>query len=293
MTLTNQKSLTSSSTKSSTGRTANVLWSRKSRYQTIELVKEGRGLLLKLNGWPQVHSREEERYHENVATLPMMLAQKVGRCLILGGGDGLAARNILRFRGVKRLTLVELDPGVIKLCSQQSDFVKMNEDVFNNPKLELLVGDAIEWFLHAREKFDVIINDIEVMFTRQPKKMTLERHFQVFQSMAAKLAPGGVAVITIPDDFDDHILQAFFDEYGDQLPVAKQHAFLKAKKVSTRARILLETLFPYVLQWTIRFPVLGTHTTFYLSHRPMEKVRRMSHPAPRYIDDEVIEKIIG
>ena len=190
-----------------------ILWKKKSRFQNIEFIKDRRGLLLKLNGWPQVHSREEARYHENVATLPLMLAQRVKRCVILGGGDGLAARNILRFRGVKKLTLVELDAGVIELCSQQPDFVRMNEDVLHNRRLKLIVGDAIEWFLKSKGPFDIIINDIEVMFTRQPKKMTLQRHFQLFQTMAAKLAPGGVAVVTVPDDFDEPLPEDILDAF--------------------------------------------------------------------------------
>ena len=269
-----------------------ILWKKKSRFQNIEFIKDRRGLLLKLNGWPQVHSREEARYHENVATLPLMLAQRVKRCVILGGGDGLAARNILRFRGVKKLTLVELDAGVIELCSQQPDFVRMNEDVLHNRRLKLIVGDAIEWFLKSKGPFDIIINDIEVMFTRQPKKMTLQRHFQLFQTMAAKLAPGGVAVVTVPDDFDDNILQGFFDVYKERLSAKKQAAFVKSTDVFVRARILLETLFPYVLQWTIRFPILGPHTTYYLSHRPMTRLRQSPRPPARYIRTDMLTRVL-
>ncbi len=269
-----------------------VLWKKNSRFQKIELVKDRHGLLLKLNDWPQVHSREEARYHENVATLPLMLARRVERCVILGGGDGLAARNILRFRGVRKLTLVELDAGVIELCSRQPDFVRMNEDVFHHRRLELIVGDAIEWFLKSNGPFDVIINDIEVMFTRQPKKMTLQRHFRLFQAMAEKLAPGGVAVITMPDDFDDNILRGFFELYGKRLSAAKQQAFLKSTDVFMRARILLETLFPHVLQWTIRFPILGTHTTYYLSHRPMTRLRRAPEPPAQYIKADMLARVL-
>lgn len=267
-----------------------VLWKKKSRYQTIDLIENRGGLLLKLNGWPQVYSKEEAKYHENVATMPMMLAQKVGRCVILGGGDGLAARNMLRFRGIKELTLVELDGGVIELCSNQPDFVRMNQDVFHDPRLNLIIGDAIEWFLNAEGKFDVIINDIEVMFTKQPKKMTLQRHFELFRAMADKLAPGGIAVVTIPDDFDENILLGFFEVYGDQMPPEKQEAFLKAKNVFGSARILLETLFPHVLQWAIRFPVLGPHCTYYLSNRPMTKMRRFPNPRPQYIEDDMLSR---
>ncbi len=269
-----------------------VLWKKRSRYQQIELVKEGRGLLFKLNGWPQVYSHEEARYHENVATLPLMLAQKIGRCVILGGGDGLAARNMLRFRGVKKITLVELDAGVIELCSEQPDFVQMNQNVFNHPKLELIVGDAIEWFMNASGPFDIIINDIEMMFTKQPKKMTLQRYFELFHAMSTKLAPGGVAVITVPDDFDNKILQGFFAAYGEQLPPEQQRAFTKAKNVFARARVLLETLFPHVLQWTIRFPVLGPHTTYYCSHRPMTKLHRTPHPVAEYIKDDILARTV-
>lgn len=269
-----------------------VLWKRRSRFQKIELVRDQRGFLLKLNDWPQVHSREEERYHENVATLPLMLAQRVERCVVLGGGDGLAARNILRFRPVQKLTLVELDAGVIELCSRQPDFVRMNDDVFRNRRLKLVVGDAIEWFLKSRGNFDVIINDIEVMFTRQPRKMTLQRHFQLFQAMADKLAPGGVAVITVPDDFDDDILEGFFALYKKRLSAGQKETFLKAADVSARARVLLGLLFPYILQWTIDFPILGAHTTFYLSNRPMTRLRRSPQPAARYIGADWVTRVL-
>jgi spermidine synthase len=260
-----------------------VLWRKKSRFQKIELIRDRKGILMKLNGWPQVHSHEEVLYHENVSTVPMMLARKVDRCVVLGGGDGLAARNMLRFKGVKSLTLVELDPGVIEMCSRQPDFAALNEGVLTDPRLKVITGDAIAWFLNARGKFDVIINDIETAFTNQPRKLTLDLHFRLFRAMAEKLAPGGVAVVTVPDDFDQNVLKGFFAEYGDMLPPEKRAVFRGTKDVFVRSRVLLGSIFPQSLQWTLRFPILGPHASYYLGHDPMKKFHRFPVPPPRYV----------
>jgi spermidine synthase len=270
------------------------LWSEKSRYQTVELVRNSGGILFRLNGWPQVHSKEEALYHENVATLPMMLAAKVDRCLILGGGDGLAARNMLRFPGVKSVTLVELDPAVVRLCSTQPDFTRMNEGVFRNPRLKLVVGDAIAWFLKSRGPFDVIINDIELMFTRQPRKVTLEKHFRLFQAMRDKLSPGGVAVATLPDDFEPAVLEGFFRVYSELMPEDKRRAFESTRDVFRRARLLLEVIFPHVRQWTLKFPVLGPHTSYYLSRSPFPRsLRRLPDPRPRGVTPGLWKKVLA
>ena len=72
---------------------SSVLFTQETPYQTIQLVKHHGGLLLKLNGSWQVHTNEEKLYHEAFATVPLMLAEKVEKVVILGGGDGLAFRE--------------------------------------------------------------------------------------------------------------------------------------------------------------------------------------------------------
>jgi len=261
-----------------------LLFSKKTPYQTIELVKHHGGMLLKLNGSWQVHTNEEKLYHESFATVPLMLAEKVDKVVILGGGDGLALRNVLHFPQVKEVTLVELDQGVIDLCSTNEFWCKLNEGSLTNPRAKVICADAIDWFMKTKETFDVIIHDLEDTETDQPQAISIDLYRALFDAIRDKLNPGGVMVTTVAsDDQIDGMLKALFDSQGDAIPPAVRTAFSRKRSVIGRSEVLLKTLFSHVLNWPVEFPELDTHAMFYCSQKALKKVRRQPDAKPEFV----------
>ena len=139
-----------------------VILRESSEYQRVVVTAGPAGVRLFLNGNLQFHSRDEYRYHEALVH-PAMAAFAAGasprRVLVLGGGDGLAVREILRYPGVEQVTLVELDPRMTRLFSTQPMLRALNGGSLTNPKVKIVNADAFTWLEANREVFDVIVID--------------------------------------------------------------------------------------------------------------------------------------
>ncbi len=119
----------------------------------------GKGTRLFLNGNLQFHSRDEYRYHEALVHPAMAAHGTPKNVLILGGGDGMAAREVLKYPSVEHVTLVELDPRMTQLFREQPTLTRLNGNSLNSPKLKVVNADAFVWLDGHDEHFDVIIID--------------------------------------------------------------------------------------------------------------------------------------
>jgi spermidine synthase len=136
-----------------------VLYSATSPYQRVVVTASKQGVRLFLNGNLQFHSRDEYRYHEALVH-PAMAAQGAPKnVLVLGGGDGLAAREILKYASVEHVTLVDLDPHVTQLFSTQPLLRALNADSLRSPKLKVVNADAFAWLEANSDTYDVIVVD--------------------------------------------------------------------------------------------------------------------------------------
>lgn len=259
-----------------------MLFRRRTRFQDITLRRDRRGLFLTLNGSPQVHSSEEQPYHDCMATIPLLLARHIRDVVILGGGDGLAARNILNFSPTPRCTLVELDDGMIDVCAHHPQWRALTHGSLTDRRLTVVVSDAIAWLQRSRKTFDVIIHDLEMNFTDQPQELTAERCFDFFTTTFAKLRPGGIWVLTVPSDADEGLPDGAFTLLRAELSALVQQRYRRARGPIAKVRLLLHALFPAVRSLTIAPSVLGKHTTFYISNAPIRGFRRPS-PVPLVI----------
>ena len=133
-----------------------------SAYQRVVVTSGPAGVRLFLNGNLQFHSRDEYRYHEALVH-PALAGFAAGRAprrvLVLGGGDGLALREILRYAGVEQVVLVELDPHITRLFATQPLLAALNGGALTNPKVKIVNADAFTWLESNRETFDVIVID--------------------------------------------------------------------------------------------------------------------------------------
>src|SRR6266849_1830022 len=136
-----------------------IIYSRTSQYQRIVVTRGRAGFQLFLNGHLQFSSTDEYRYHEALVHPPMMLAGSPRNILVLGGGDGLALREILRYPSVESVTLVDLDPAMTKLSDAFSPLAELNKHSFSDPRIHVVNEDAMIWLEQPRGPYDVAIVD--------------------------------------------------------------------------------------------------------------------------------------
>ena len=137
-----------------------VVFSQRSEFQEIVLTRSGNDFRLYLDGALQFATVDEYRYHEMLVYPALNLCNKENmKVLVLGGGDGLAVRTALNYRNVGQVTLVELDPMMIDLATNNSSFRHINEDSLHDSRVKVVVGDAYEYLRKNRIPYDVIIGD--------------------------------------------------------------------------------------------------------------------------------------
>lgn len=115
-----------------------------SKFQHITLTKGKRELNLFINGHLQFSSSDEFIYHELLVIPSMLLSEKRDRVLILGGGDGLALREVLKWPDVKHVDLVDLDPVMIRLATENAEMIGLNEASFHDARIHRRESNAIK-----------------------------------------------------------------------------------------------------------------------------------------------------
>lgn len=166
-----------------------IVSAQRSAYQEVVVTERGDDVRLYLDGDLQFSSLDEHRYTE--ALVHPALARDPERVLILGGGDGLAAREVLAQPSVRTLVQVELDPAVLALA--RTRLAALNDGALTDPRVELVVADAFRWLRERTgEGFDAVIIDLP-----DPDNATLARLYSTeFYGLAATaLAPGGLLTV--------------------------------------------------------------------------------------------------
>jgi spermidine synthase len=136
-----------------------VLLRENSAYQRVVVTNGSAGVRLFLNGNLQFHSRDEYRYHEGLVHLALAAHGAAKRVLVLGGGDGLAVREVLKYPSVEQVTLVELDPHITRLFSSNPLLTDLNGQALKSAKVRIVNADAFAWLEANREVFDVVVID--------------------------------------------------------------------------------------------------------------------------------------
>jgi spermidine synthase len=169
-----------------------AIFAKSTPYQRIVVTREGEDVRLFLNGNLQFSSRDEYRYHEALVHPLLSEVSQPKRVLVLGGGDGLAVREILRYPGVESVTLVDLDPEMTILFSRTDFLSALNGGALRSPKVRVINADAFVWLQDVREQFDAIVVDFP-----DPSNYSIGKLFSVtfYRRLAAVLAPGGWAVV--------------------------------------------------------------------------------------------------
>ncbi|SMF83762.1 polyamine aminopropyltransferase [Pseudobacteriovorax antillogorgiicola] len=183
-----------------------IIWSEASDYQKIVLTQWKDDYWLYLNGNEQFSTVDEHKYHETLVHPTLNVSRANKRILILGGGDGLAAREILNFHPeVEEITVVDLDPGVTKLSQTHPVMLKINERSLLHSKVRIINQDAKQFLSQNKALYDSIIIDLP-----DPKTVSIARLYtNEFYSLARKsLSNGGCMATQALSPF--YVPQAFW-----------------------------------------------------------------------------------
>ncbi|HKP69572.1 MAG TPA: polyamine aminopropyltransferase [Pyrinomonadaceae bacterium] len=172
----------------------NIIYAKSSQYQRIVVTKGKTGYALFLNGNLQFTSFDEYRYHE--ALVHPAFAAFDGtpkRVLVLGGGDGLAVREILKYPSVEHIQLVDLDPGMTGLSKALPALAELNNHSFEDPRVSVTNADAFVWIDSTQmEPFDIAIVDFP-----DPNNFALGKLYSTrfYKLLKQKLTPDAAVVI--------------------------------------------------------------------------------------------------
>lgn len=169
-----------------------IIHSEQTLYQRMILTKERDDIRLYLDGNLQFSSIDEYRYHEALIHIPMSLvAQPVKRVLVLGAGDGLAIRELLKYQEIEEIVLVELDPRMIELAKTNSYLTALNQQSLSSPKISVVIADAMAYVSQPNTEFDLIVADLP-----DPNNHALTRLYsrQFYQLIKSSLNPNGLFI---------------------------------------------------------------------------------------------------
>ena len=169
-----------------------IVYERHTPYQRLVITRWKDDTRLYLNGNLQFSSRDEARYHEALVLPAMQMAARAERVLILGGGDGLAAREVLKYPQVQSLTLVDLDAEMTQTFATSATLTALNGGALTHPKTRVINADAAQWLEESSEQFDVILIDLP-----DPSNFSLGKLYSVpmYRQVARHLANGGLIVV--------------------------------------------------------------------------------------------------
>lgn len=135
-----------------------ILHTRSAFQDIFVFENEQWGKVMVLDGAVQLTEGDEFFYHEALVWPPLLFHPAPRSVLIVGGGDGGALEEVLKFPTVESVTLVEIDPAVIEIA--KAHFQSVNHGAFDDPRVRLVVADAAEFLPADPARYDVILLDM-------------------------------------------------------------------------------------------------------------------------------------
>jgi spermidine synthase len=216
------------------------------------------GIMLILDGHTQSAQADEEIYHESLVHPGMLLHANPRKVLIIGGGEGATAREVLRHRTVEELTMVDLDGELVNLCKEH--MTSWHRGAFDDPRMRLIIGDGLNFIANEPGSWDVIIMDVVDAYEDGPSEELFSTPF--YRQVKNRLSPDGILIVqamelspTVPHDHlitRGHIVPvfgnvvsystfvpSFWSEWGfiiasDTLNLGNQSPIVIDKRIETR-----------------------------------------------------------
>jgi spermidine synthase len=169
-----------------------IVFARTSAYQRIVITQGTHDFHLFLNGNLQFHSADEYRYHEALVHPASAAAGSLKNVLVLGGGDGLALREVFRYDSVEKVTLVDIDPAMTELGRSLPMLSALNQSAFDDPRLTLVHEDAFIWLQNTDQSFDMVIIDFP-----DPSSFAVSKLYTTtfYRRLAKRLSEGAIVAV--------------------------------------------------------------------------------------------------
>lgn len=169
-----------------------IIYSKTTNYQRIVLTKSMKDYRLFLNKNLQFSSKDEYRYHESLVHIGLSSLHNPKSVLVLGGGDGLAIREILKYPTVTEIVLVELDSEMTKIFSKNKVLTNLNKNSLLSYKVKIINEDAFLWLKHNTKRFDFIVVDFP-----DPSNFSVGKLYtnSFYRLLKTAIAENGVGVI--------------------------------------------------------------------------------------------------
>jgi len=148
----------------------NIIYKTQTPYQKIVITANSGRVQCYINGAIQFDSIDEHRYHESLVHPVMMTTPKHEKILIIGGGDGMALREVLKYKDIGDITLVDLDPAMTTVFKENRTLSKLNDNAYSNPLVTVVNQDAWKFIEETNSLYDVIILDLP-----DPNNISLSR----------------------------------------------------------------------------------------------------------------------
>lgn len=235
---------------------------RKTPFQEMYIVETGAyGKALVLDGKWQSCTGDEFLYHEPLVHPAMLLHGNPTTVLILGGGEGATAREVLRWKSVEKVVMIDIDGEVVEAC--RAHLPEMHQGAFDDPRVELIIADALEYLDETRQKFDVVISDLSDPIEEGPSFKLFTKEY--FEKSRRVLAPDGVFIV----------------QAG---PVSPAEMHLHCRLAST-----LRAVFAHTASLTSYVPTYAAPWSFVLASAKPIDVR----PDPDAVDRQLADKTTG
>ncbi|MEM7259414.1 MAG: polyamine aminopropyltransferase [Pseudomonadota bacterium] len=168
-----------------------VIYTDQSRYQKIVMTKRGDDLRLYLDGNLQLSSMDEYRYHETLVHLPARFTRTLKSALVIGGGDGMAVRELLRYSDLDSITVVDLDDAITDIASTHRGLTALNHNALTDDRVTVINTDAWQWLADGGDLFELIVVDLP-----DPENEDVAKLYSVafYQRLARRLSVGGVMI---------------------------------------------------------------------------------------------------
>ena len=168
-----------------------VVFTEQSQYQRIVITRWKNDYWLYLNGNEQLCTRDEAMYHEPLVHPAMGLHPHPVNILIVGGGDGCAAREVLKYKSVKTVKLVDLDPAMTRLAATNEILTKLNQHSLSDPRVHVINEDGYKYLQRDSDYYDVVLVDLP-----DPRSVEVGRlySYEFYKTCYRRLRPGGILV---------------------------------------------------------------------------------------------------
>ncbi|MCA0982486.1 polyamine aminopropyltransferase [Halobacillus yeomjeoni] len=169
-----------------------IIHMEESKYQKIILTKEQGDTRMFLNGSLQFSSSDEYRYHETLVHPAVSYVENPKNVLVLGGGDGIAVKEVLKHDEVENITLVDLDPAVTRLAETNYHLLQLNEGSLKDERVQVLNKDAFRFLEKTEDFYNVIIIDLPDPNNESLNKLYTREFYSLVRN---HLLPGGAAMV--------------------------------------------------------------------------------------------------